>query len=89
MKKVFKYRVSYQNVVCLQLPKGAQVIYFDAQNGMPYIWALIDTEMLTDLEDRCFLLSFTGLAIEVDKPISHVGSCQFQGDAWHLFEVKS
>lgn len=72
------------------MQKGAKILYFGNQHGVPTIWALVDPE--AELEMRHFRLANTGDALDVDSleinETGYIGTALFrEGDlVLHLFE---
>jgi hypothetical protein len=40
--KIYKYPFEVQNDVVIKMPKGANPLTVQEQNGLPYIWAIVD-----------------------------------------------
>lgn len=86
MKNVYKYEVPVDDVIVIKMPEGAEILHFEAQYGMPCIWARVDPD--APMEKRCFRFAGTGHPLG-DNVGKHVGSCMMRGGAlvWHLFEL--
>jgi hypothetical protein len=85
---VYKYEVLLIDDVIIDLPEGAKVLTFQAQNEVPCIWALVDPNAAK--VPRRFRLAGTGHLIQHDeKSLRYVGTAQFHEGAlvFHLFEV--
>ena len=93
MKRIFKYSIPLQGEFDKDLPIGAEILSFQSQNDLPYIWVIIDED--ADVEKRRFRIYGTGHPIErtVNEDISlhFIGTIQILagGLVWHLFEVKN
>ena len=88
MVKIFKYPVSITDSFTLDMPKGADILSFQIQEGNPYIWALVNPE--AEIEKRTFRLAGTGHPIEeLPLDLFFIGTVQMVGGnlVWHLFEV--
>ena len=84
MKTIFKYPLDTR--YSLLIPKDAEVLTVQVQNGHPYIWALIDTDKPE--EYRTFYLYATGAPIDTGSKNTYIGTYQSDGYVWHLFEVE-
>lgn len=70
----------------LELPTGAWVMNFDAQDGEIRMWAMVDPEAET--ETRRFLVQGTGRDIEYDvDDLLYMDTVQRGTFVWHVFEV--
>lgn len=58
MKVIYKYRIPFKEVAQVTLPKDANIIRIDGDNGQISLWAIVDTE--APLEVRTFHLFKTG-----------------------------
>ena len=77
---IYKYRVSSD----VDFPYGAEIVSFAYQEGVPYVWALVDLseqKMVT----RYFLVIGTGSMIPED--MIYRGTTHTDPPfVWHLFE---
>lgn len=87
MKRVFKYSFPQTDIFDLELPKGAEILTVQTQDGFPQLWAKVDDE--ADKEIRTFRLAGTGHLIE-QEIIGYIGTFQMFGGSFvgHLFEIK-
>lgn len=92
MKTIYKYEIIVEGAFKLRLPKEAMILSFQCQNGMPCIWAMVETAHIN--EDRKFRLYGTGhpvANIPEDVSLHYIGTTQ-QSQVpplvWHLFEEK-
>lgn len=96
MKRIFKYPVPVTASVCIDLPKGAEVLTVQNQGSslslarvgaaQPQIWALVDDAAPS--EPRTFRWFGTGYALP--EPLgTYVGTIQLGDGAlvFHLFEA--
>ena len=84
MKKVYKYMIVVDDINDVLIPKGAQILTVQTQNGTPFIWALVDTEAATT--HRYLRLVGTGFPLpDLGK---YVGTFQqYNGSlVYHLFD---
>jgi len=87
MKSIWKFRIPATDKFMLSMPRGAEIIAFQAQDDKPYIWAIVDQG--AEDEKREFILLGTGHEFE-KVPSQYIGTAQILGGAlvWHLFEIK-
>ncbi len=83
--KIFKYSVE-KGSFWHSMPKNAKFLTVEIQNGMPYMWFMID-EKLPD-EDRYFEIVGTGQLLPSDID-TYLGSFQKPPFVWHLLEVRN
>ncbi len=87
-KVIYKYSISLNDTILLQLPKNAEILFVETQNDKPFIWCLINHEL--ELEPRYFYLYGTGHIIEDEKDYQKVylGTFKLLNDSLilHLFE---
>ena len=90
MKTIHKYQVPIEGEFKLRLPKEAVILSFQCQNGVPYVWAMVETAHIN--EDREFRLYGTGhpiANIPKDAGLHYIGTIQQNQTpalVWHLFE---
>lgn len=87
MAKIWKYPVRLEHREIVMMPKGAKVLCFTEQGGLPYIYAQVDPEQPPVV--RVFRVATTGEEFN-DEILEYVDSSVFDG--WfvaHLFEVVS
>jgi hypothetical protein len=67
------------------LPRGAEVLAAQAQDGEAMAWAVVDPA--APVEQRRFIAAGTGHPLP-DGPLKHLGTFQLDGGAlvFHLFE---
>jgi hypothetical protein len=88
MKRIYKYPFEINDIVEMNLPKGAEVLSVQCQDDVPCLWALVDPE--AKLLKRTFKLFGTGHDID-EAPqdhLSYIATFQ-QHDGllvWHIFE---
>lgn len=81
-RAIFKYPVQVTFEFTLVLPKGAEVIHVDKQDGVPTMWILHDLDREAEL--RTFYVVGTGTHVPVDT--THLGTWQDPPFVWHLFQ---
>lgn len=84
-KTIWKYSLP-QQVSFLEMPKGAEILTVQPQNGVPCIWAIVDPD--APLEDRVFVSVTTGGYVPVNSNPKYIGTYQLydQQLVLHLFE---
>ena len=87
MKTVYKYPLQ-PNENIMQLPKGAEPLCVAAQGSNVFMWALVDTDLLT--EERGFFFAGTGHQLPAMCDLTYIGTVHgVEGwMVWHLFEVR-
>jgi hypothetical protein len=71
----------------VELPTGAEILTLDVQNGLPMIWALVDTDKGIDPKE--FRVVGTGESLPPDtNRDTYIGTWQLGPFVWHLFEVQ-
>ena len=72
-KIIFKYQMPVLERFTMKLPAGAQIIRMQDQDGMFWLWAVVDTE--ATIEERHFMAFKTGAAMPRDVNLHYVGFC--------------
>lgn len=87
MKAIWKYPLRVTDLQAIEMPKGAQVLTAQTQNGSVCIWALVDPSEAT--EKRAFAVIGTGHPIEQAEQLRYVSTFQIHGGSlvFHVFEV--
>lgn len=67
------------------MPMDAEVCAFEWQNGVPCLWAIVDSE--APKEVRRFAIFSTGFALPPQDECCYVGTTQDGPFVWHLFEL--
>ena len=90
MRTIYKYEVPFKGRFKLSLPKESVILSFQNQNGVLYIWAIVETAHIE--EERTFRLFATGHPlgnIPKGAGIHYIGTVQqsqMPALVWHLFE---
>ena len=90
MRTIYKYPIPIEGAFEIDLPKGAMILSFQSQNGVPCIWAMVETGFVE--EERSFRLFGTGHPVEIipnDRSLHYIGTAQqsqIPPLVWHLFE---
>lgn len=84
-KKIFKYPFEVTDYQTITMPKEAEILCVQVQNGVPCIWALVDT--LSMPVDRYFSVYGTGHPVYNDAS-EYIGTFQINDGSlvFHLFE---
>lgn len=69
--RVFKYQLRVEDVQTIWLPKGAELLTVQTQQGTPCLWALVDEQAPT--EERTILMYGTGHPVHVSTGRHHDG----------------
>lgn len=87
MKTIWKHTLALTDAMLrIPMPEGSTPVRFAMQNGVPCVWALVDTER--EVVTRNFRVYGTGHVIP-DIAAEYVGSCDDPPFVWHLFEHPS
>ena len=87
MRTIWKYPC-YTEPFEVAMPKGAEIVAFDDQQGQPSFWAIVDSDH--PKETRGFVVVGTGHpAPETNEGGHYLGTCKQLDGAlmWHLFEL--
>jgi hypothetical protein len=82
MKRIYKYELKDGRGV--EMPIGAKVLTIQTQNGLPYIWALVDTDAECDF--RYFTIVGTGHDFPNADDFNYISTIQDVPFVWHIFE---
>jgi hypothetical protein len=89
---VYKYPVEVVDVFTMRMPKGAELLCVQVQNGRPYLWARVVIDAGHPSTERSFRLAGTGHLIEGRMPSDsdgdYVGTFQLRDGAlvFHVFD---
>lgn len=84
-RTIHKYNLSATNGE-ITMPKGAETIAVQEQNGSICLWAIVDLNQPAEV--RTFLTVGTGQRLP-KSGLAHIGTVQEGGFVWHVFEVRS
>ena len=84
---IWKYPITPNENMFIDMPKGAQIIHINTQHGSPHLWAIVDPS--EPKETRVFGVYGTGHTLP-ESPKSHVGSFLMYNDnlVFHVFEYQ-
>lgn len=88
MKTIYKYPIQIEDYLNIEMPKDAQILSIQTQNGELQMWALVDNK--SPLVERKFKLVGTGHPIGEDlSTLSYLGTFQLLNYriVFHLFEI--
>lgn len=71
---IFKYQMPVLESFTMQLPKNAEIIRVEDQDGMFWMWAVVNTD--AELEDRNFLAFKTGAKMPDNVNLKYIGFCK-------------
>ncbi len=76
MISIFKYPFEVQDDFIIAMPPTAQILTVQIQNGIPCIWAMVDTDML--VEERKFTIKGTGHSVSLEEQLKlkYIGTFQ-------------
>lgn len=85
--KIFKYQFDTSDSLSISMPKNAEILCVQMQDGWPCIWAKVNPLESTTL--RNFEVYETGHPIQEDKNRKYIGTYQQSSGlfVFHLFEV--
>ena len=83
MNTIYKFPFEVKYEFTLNMLRGASVIHVEAQNGVPCMWAEMETDQ--PLEDRKFRVFGTGHPITDVEDMSYLGMFQQGPFEWHLY----
>lgn len=86
MKTIWKFRFEIISPLRISMPKGAEVLTAQDQDGTGCLWAIVEPE--NELESRYFEIFGTGQFIYEDVAVQrkYVATFQQPPFVWHVFE---
>lgn len=87
MKTIWKFPFEIQEEVTIGMPRDAQILAVQVQDGVPCLWALLFST--NPMETRRFRIYGTGYQVE-SYAANYVGTIQMEGESliFHVFEDK-
>ena len=87
MKTIWKFPFETIDMLGLAMPKGAEILTVQVQDGIPCIWAMVDPAQ--EKEKRIIVIHGTGHSVPQPEAKRYVGTYQErQGSLiWHVFEL--
>lgn len=83
-RRIWKYDLAITDRQTLHLPRDAELLLVDQQQGRLRLWALVDAT--ADHEPRLFAIYGTGHPLP-DNPGLHLGTVVIDPYVWHVFEI--
>lgn len=86
MKTIWKFTLGNGSPQRVSMPKGAEILAVQQQDGAAQLWALVDPSY--GMETRYIEVYGTGQAIHEDMGVErrYVGTFQQPPFVWHVFE---
>lgn len=84
-KVIYKYELNFKSVTTIEMPKSAEVLTIQMQNGIPCIWAKLNPDQEKQL--RTFMLIGTGHSFEDFGNLNYIGTIQDSYYVFHCFEL--
>jgi len=87
MKTIWKFPLRVTDSQRIEMPRGAEILTAQTQNGQGYLWALVDPEAV-DTEMRTIEIHGTGNPILEgnNRERRYVATFQQLAFVWHVFE---
>lgn len=85
MKTIWKFNLVVTDRQRIEMPKGAQVLTVQLQDGWPRLWALVELDEASLTEMRTFEIHGTGNPID-DGERHYIATFQQPPFVWHVFE---
>ena len=86
MITIYKYKLELTEYQEISLPKNSEILHFNFQNQIPYIWAVVDTKKPMELVK--FVIRGTGHPILTPETLDYCGTALDGPFVWHLFRIK-
>lgn len=83
---IYKYPMPIAHDAAFMMPKGARILQIECQMGMPWLWAVVDTD--APEETYRFKVVGTGHSIDFDlNEWHHLSTFQMDNGAlvWHVY----
>lgn len=85
MKTIYKYAIDINGPNVINTHCMPEFLSFQMQDGMPYIWLLVDTnQFITE-----YRFTIVGTGLSVPDRSRYRGTVQDGQFVWHLFELPS
>lgn len=86
MTTIWKYPLKLQDHQSVDMPLGAEILTVQFQDGIPCLWAKVDS-MMHNKKLRSIALVGTGHPVSEDGGCRYIGTCQQGPFVWHWFEL--
>lgn len=87
MNEVWKYRLRIVGGNTIEMPRDATTLTVAMQDGHLTAWALVDPR--AEREGRKFIVTGTGIPIELSNGTQYIGTVQDGVFVWHVFEERA
>jgi hypothetical protein len=90
MKTIYKYELELHTPIAqVEVPVGAQVLHFDAQDNRLYLWALVDPSAAATTRLRFHVVG-TGHSLDESKGLVYRATILMYSGALvlHIFEIQ-
>ena len=87
METIWKYNIDTIDRQTIQMPRNAEILTVQTQNGSPCLWVRVNTSS----PDEIRKIEICGTGRELPKSSwSYIGTYEIAGDAlgYHVFEIK-
>jgi hypothetical protein len=84
MKKIYKYSLEVTTYQVIYMPRGAEILSAQIQNGSIQLWAIVNP--VADPALREIYIFGTGHTIPSTTPLTFIGTVQESFYVWHIFE---
>lgn len=86
MQTIWKFNLEISDMQTLSMPEGATILDVQIQDGVPCLWAIVDTQAVT--VERVIEICGTGSPMHVDMGVrrKHISTFQQPPFVWHVFE---
>ena len=84
-RQIWKFPIALTEQQEIQMPVGARILCIQVQGKFPCMWAVVDP--MAAREHRTFQVVGTGNPVAEEVLRNYVGTWQWEGYVWHLFEV--
>lgn len=85
MVTIYKYQFDIADSVKIKMPLNAEILSVQVQNGIPTLWARVDTD--NSIAIHTLLIFGTGHEIPIPfTEAIHIGTIQLNGFVWHIFK---
>jgi hypothetical protein len=84
MITIYKYQFEIADRIEIEMPIHSDILSIQLQDGKPTMWAKVDTSL--QMVKRIFVVFGTGHEISSVFDYRHIGTIQYKGGVWHIFE---
>ena len=86
MQTIWKFPFKIERQITIEMPRGAKVLSIQVQDGVPCMWATVDSD--SGMVPQKFNLYGTGSKLPTywGKSMRYVDTFQHGEFVWHVFE---